>query len=74
MSNDVRIESANEGDVPLILGLIQALAEYEHLSHEVVATEADVRESLFGAKPHAEAVIARALSRRSGEAAKADDS
>ena len=72
MSDDVRIEPAREQDVPLILGLIKALAEYERLAHEVVATEADVRESLFGAKPHAEAVIARAVSRRSGEAAGAD--
>lgn len=45
--------------MPLILGLIKALAEYERLAHEVVATEADIRESLFGAQPHAEAVIAR---------------
>lgn len=59
MSDDVRIEPASEGDVPLILGLIKALAEYERLAHEVVATEADIRESLFGAQPHAEAVIAR---------------
>jgi GNAT superfamily N-acetyltransferase len=74
MSDDVRIEPARERDVPLILGLIKALADYERLAHEVVATEADVRESLFGAKPHAEAVIARALSRRSGEAAEAEPS
>lgn len=42
-----------------MLGLIKALAEYERLAHEVVATEAGLRESLFGATPHAEAVIAR---------------
>jgi len=71
---DLRIEPATAQDVPLILTLIKALAEYERLAHEVVATEADIRESLFGATPHAEAVIARALSRGSGEAAKADGS
>jgi GNAT superfamily N-acetyltransferase len=59
MSDAVRIEPAREHDVPLILSLIKALAEYERLSHEVVATESDVRESLFGPRPHAEAVIAR---------------
>ena len=72
MSDEVRIELATVRDVPFILGLITALAEYEKLTHEVVATEASVRESLFGSTPHAEAVIARCVSRRSGETAKAE--
>jgi GNAT superfamily N-acetyltransferase len=38
--------------------LITALAEYERLSHEAVATEGDLREALFGARPYAEAVVA----------------
>ena len=59
MAADVRIDPADIRDVPLMLGLIKALAEYERLAHEVVATEAGLRESLFGATPHAEAVIAR---------------
>ena len=59
MAADVRIEPAGIEDVPLILGLIKALGEYERLAHEVEATEAGLRESLFGATPHAEAVIAR---------------
>lgn len=71
MPDEVRIEPAEVRDVPVILSLIKELAEYERLADEVVATEDSVRESLFGAKPHAEAVIARALSRRSGAAAKA---
>ncbi len=45
--------------MPLILDLIKALAEYERLAHEVIATEALVRESLFGPTAHAQAVIAR---------------
>ena len=45
---DVRIEPATERDIPLILQLIKALAEYERLSHEVVATEQRLRDSLFG--------------------------
>jgi|SRR5687767_1127649 GNAT superfamily N-acetyltransferase len=57
--SDVRIQPATEADVPLILRLIKALAEYERLGHEVVATETMVRESLFGPVPHAQAVIAR---------------
>jgi GNAT superfamily N-acetyltransferase len=56
---DLEIHPATEADVPLIFGLIQALAEYERLAHEVVATEAMVRDSLFGPNPHAHAVIAR---------------
>ena len=72
MVTDVRIDPAREQDVPLILRLIKALAEYERLSHQVVATEATLRDTLFGPNPSAEAAIAYALSGRSGDAAKAD--
>ena len=58
-AGDVRVDPADVRDVPLILSLIKALAEYERLTHEVVATETSLRESLFGATPHAEAIIAR---------------
>ena len=54
----VRIREATEEDVPLILSLIRELAEYERLSHEVVATEDTLRESLFGERPYAEVLIA----------------
>ena len=54
----IRIEPATERDVPLILRLIAALAEYERLAHQMVATEAALRETLFGEKPAAEVVIA----------------
>lgn len=53
------IEPARIEDVPLLLSLIRELAEYEKLSHEVVATEEGLRETLFGDRPYAEAVIAR---------------
>ena len=53
-----RIEKAREGDVSLILSFIKELAEYERLSHEVVATEEMLRASLFGERPLAEVVIA----------------
>lgn len=69
---DLRIEPATVRDVPLILGLIKALAEYEKLTHEVVATEAALQESLFGVTPNAEAVIARCVSRGGSDAAKAE--
>jgi GNAT superfamily N-acetyltransferase len=53
------IRPATLADVPLILSFIKALAEYERLSDHVIATEATVRETLFGSRPSAEAVIAR---------------
>ena len=52
-----RIEPATERDVPLILRLITALSEYERLAHEVTATEAGLRDTLFGARPAAEVII-----------------
>lgn len=45
-------------EVPLLLVLIRELADFEKLSHEVVATEDVLRESLFGERRVAEAVLA----------------
>ena len=53
------IDPAAERDVPVILALIKELADYERISHQVVATEADLTRSLFGARPVAEAVVGR---------------
>jgi GNAT superfamily N-acetyltransferase len=58
MSAQMRIAPANESDVPLILGFIRKLAEYEKLSHMVVATEADIHENVFGTNPVAEVLLA----------------
>jgi GNAT superfamily N-acetyltransferase len=55
-----RIERATERDVPLILSLIKALAEYERMAGEVTASEEGLRETLFGPQPSAEVVIAYA--------------
>jgi GNAT superfamily N-acetyltransferase len=54
---ELEIRRATEDHVPLILSLIKELAEYERLSHEVVATEEMLRESLFGERPVAEILI-----------------
>ncbi|HET7040887.1 MAG TPA: GNAT family N-acetyltransferase [Gemmatimonadales bacterium] len=54
------IRPATRGDVPLVLDLIRGLAEYEKLAHECVATEARLTETLFGARPQAEVLIASA--------------
>jgi GNAT superfamily N-acetyltransferase len=53
----LRIERATERDVPLILALINGLAVYEKLAHEVTATETGLRETLFGPRPAAEVII-----------------
>ncbi len=52
------LRPAIEADVPIILSLIRALADYERLGHEAIATEDDLRRSLFGQNPAAEVVIA----------------
>ena len=54
---EVEIRTATEADVPLILSLIKELAEYERLAHEVSATEDLLRESLFGERQGAEALL-----------------
>jgi GNAT superfamily N-acetyltransferase len=53
----VELRFADVNDVPLILGFIKELAEYEKMSNEVVATEEDLRNSLFERKM-AEVIIA----------------
>lgn len=58
MTDGVRIERAGPEQVPVILRLIRALAEYERLAGEVVATEDQLRESLFGSRRSAEVVLA----------------
>ncbi len=54
----MRIREAREEDVATILELLRGLAEYEHLADRVTATENRIRETLFGAKPVAEALLA----------------
>lgn len=57
---DISILPANAADVPVILAFIRGLAEYEKLTHQCVATEESLRKSLFGDRPFAEVLIARA--------------
>jgi GNAT superfamily N-acetyltransferase len=51
------VRAVRADEVELVLAFIRELAEYEHLAHEVRATADDIRAALFGARPHAEAVI-----------------
>src|ERR1700687_508335 len=58
MAVGIQIIPATERDVPLVLSFIRKLAEYEKLSDQMVATEELLRETLFGARPAAEVVLA----------------
>jgi GNAT superfamily N-acetyltransferase len=58
MSGKVSVRFAVEHEVGLILKFITELAEFEHLAHEVVATEKDLRVALFGSRCFAEVVLA----------------
>jgi len=55
---DVVVRVAERGDVPVLLSLFGELAEYEHLEHELKATEEQLSEALFGERPAAQALIA----------------
>jgi GNAT superfamily N-acetyltransferase len=58
MTDALSIRPAREDEVPLVLQFIRELAEYEHLLHEVVATEEGLRRDLFGPRRYAEVVFA----------------
>jgi GNAT superfamily N-acetyltransferase len=55
-----KVRPAEPADIGLIHGFILDLAEYEKLAHEVMATEADTAEALFGAQPRVFCDIAEA--------------
>jgi len=52
------ISPARPQDAAIIVDLVRQLAEYEKLSHLVVATEDRVRAELFGPRPVIECVLA----------------
>lgn len=55
---EVNVRPATPADVGAVFELIQALAEYEQLSHEVVGSAEALKEHLFGLKPYVEAIVA----------------
>ena len=67
--SDIRIRNATIEDAGVILELIQALAEFEKLAHEVKATRAQLEATLFGAKPSAEVLIAEVSPESANEGA-----
>jgi GNAT superfamily N-acetyltransferase len=52
------LRPARADDAPLVLALVRELAEYERAPDECRATEAALRETLFGPAPQAEVVVA----------------
>ncbi|MCW3475450.1 GNAT family N-acetyltransferase [Limobrevibacterium gyesilva] len=60
MSGAFSFRDAVPGDEAIVAGFVQALAEYEKLSHEAVATEADFARALFGAPARCQAMIVEA--------------
>ncbi len=55
--NGFTLRPATESDCAQILRFIEGLAEYEQLSHEVVATEDMLRRTLFSERPAAEVIL-----------------
>jgi GNAT superfamily N-acetyltransferase len=58
MSGDITIRPAGPHEMPLVLAFVRELAAYEHLEHEVTATERDLTTALYGPRPCAEVVFA----------------
>jgi GNAT superfamily N-acetyltransferase len=55
---EVTLRSATPTDVPVLFELIQALAEYEKLSHAVVGNADALKEHLFSSQAYIEAILA----------------
>ncbi len=47
----LNLRKAERQDASLVHAFVRELADYEQLTHEVVATEADIAEALFGPQP-----------------------
>ena len=57
MNSDFSIREAVVNDTPQIFSLIEALAEYEQLAHQVTGTVEQLQSHLFGEKTYAEAIV-----------------
>jgi GNAT superfamily N-acetyltransferase len=62
----LNIRAATSADAAQVLRFIADLAAYEKLSHEVQASEADIRRDLFGAQPRVFCEIAEVEERPVG--------
>jgi GNAT superfamily N-acetyltransferase len=66
MSSEIILRPATRLDVPVLFGLIKALAEYEKLSDSVTGNAVDLENHLFGDRPFAEAILAESEGRVMG--------
>jgi len=57
MNPDFTIRQATVDDVPQIFSSIEALAEYEQLSHQVTGSVEQLKSHLFGDRIYAEAIV-----------------
>lgn len=57
-SSRMVLRAAQPEDSEIIFALIQALADYEKLSHVVTGTVEELRDHLFGSRAYAEVVLA----------------
>jgi GNAT superfamily N-acetyltransferase len=64
--NNYHIRQAQEADANAIFALIQELAHYEKLTHQVTGTPETLAEHLFGTPAYAEAIVAEAQGRLIG--------
>lgn len=55
------IREVNENDINHLIGMVKGLAEYEKLSHEVLATEELYRENGFGMIAYFKALLVESL-------------
>ncbi len=58
-AQDFSVDFAARADIPELLRMIRALADYEKLTHLVVADEDRLADALFGERPSVEALIGR---------------
>ena len=66
MADHAEIRRATRADIPVVLELIHALAEYEKLAHLVRADAALLADELFGASSPAETLLCIAQNRAVG--------
>lgn len=67
-SEGVTVRPAVPDDLAAIMGFIRALAEYERLTHECVATDAQIGAALFGSPQRLYALIAEVEAQPAGMA------
>ncbi|OKH29108.1 GNAT family N-acetyltransferase [Chroogloeocystis siderophila] len=58
INSEITLRPATPDDVSVLFFLIQALAEYEKLSHAVTGSAEALRQHLFNPQPYVEAIIA----------------